>query len=226
MKAYFSINSTIYTSDIDKVMTTLNKMSKGSGVSFSEMWYDKMADTSIANSEKTFNKFASNFKSTFFPYDTKATARFEFTKLSQKLFKCPDGIMDYGFQKYITDFQNLASKAGISDDVTLIDQFSLGLDQQLATMILSMSSIPTTVTKWIEQAKVFHTQKMHILVLKGGRLPSTIHSPQTTHNPNAVDIDAISLSKLTPMERVRCIKEGLCFRCRKKGHSANKCNNT
>ena len=226
MKAYFSINSTIYTSDIDKVMTTLNKMSKGSGVSFSEMWYDKMADTSIANSEKTFNKFASNFKSTFFPYDTKATARFEFTKLSQKLFKCPDGIMDYGFQKYITDFQNLASKAGISDDVTLIDQFSLGLDQQLATMILSMSSIPTTVTKWIEQAKVFHTQKMHILVLKGGRLPSTIHSPQTTHNPNAMDIDAISLSKLTPMERVRCIKEGLCFRCRKKGHSANKCNNT
>ena len=85
--------------------------------------------------------------------------------------------MDDGFQKYITDFQNLASKAGISDDVTLIDQFSLGLDQQLATMILSMSSIPTTVAKWIEQAKVFHAQKMRILALKGGRLPSTIHSP-------------------------------------------------
>ena len=41
-----------------------------------------------------------------------------------------------------------------------------------------------------------------------------------------MDIDAISLSKLTPMERARCIKEGLCFRCRKKGHSTNKCNNT
>ena len=37
MKAYFSINSMIYTSDTDKVMTTLNKMSKGQGVSFSEM---------------------------------------------------------------------------------------------------------------------------------------------------------------------------------------------
>ena len=57
MKAYFSINSTIYTSDTDKVMTTLNKMSKGQGVSFSEMWYDRRADTSIANSEKTFDKF-------------------------------------------------------------------------------------------------------------------------------------------------------------------------
>ena len=41
-----------------------------------------------------------------------------------------------------------------------------------------------------------------------------------------MDIDAISLSKLTPTERARCIKEGLCFCCRKKGHSANKCSNT
>ena len=206
-------------------MTTLNKMSKGRGVSFSEMWYDRMTDTSVANSEKTFDKFVSNFESTFFPYDTKATAHFELTKLAQRKFKRPDGVMDDGFQKFITDLKNLASNAGISDDVTLIDQFSLGLDQQLATMILSMSSIPTTIAKWIKQAKVFHAQKMRILALKGGRLPPTVHSPRTTHDPNAMDIGAISPSKLTPTERARCIKEGLCFHCRKKGHSANKCNN-
>ena len=82
MKAYFSMNSSIYTSNTNKVMTTLNKMSKGRGVSFSEMWYDRMADTSIASTEKTFNKLASNFESTFFPYDTKATACFELTKLA------------------------------------------------------------------------------------------------------------------------------------------------
>ena len=121
MKVYFFINSSIYTSDTDKVMTTLNKMSKGHGVSFSEMWHDRMADTSVANTEKTFDKFALNFESTFFPYNTKATARFELTKLAQKSFKRPDGIVDDGFQKYITNFQNLASKAGISDDITLID---------------------------------------------------------------------------------------------------------
>ena len=198
-------------------MTTLNKMSKGRGVSFSEMWYDRMTDTSVANSEKTFDKFVSNFESTFFPYDTKATAHFGLTKLAQRKFKCPDSVMDDGFQKFITDLKNLASKADISDDVTLIDQFSLGLDQQLATMILSMSSIPTTIAKWIERAKVFHAQKMQILALKGGRLPPIVYSPRTTHDPNAMDIDAISLSKLTPTERARCIKEGLCFHCRKKG---------
>ena len=156
MKAYFSINSSIYTSNNNKVIITLNKMSKGCGVSFSEMWYDKMADISIANTDKTFDKFTSNFESTFFPYDTKVTAQFELTKLSQKLFKCPDKVMDDGFQKYITNFQNLVSKAGITDDITLIDQFSLGLNQQLSTMILSMSPIPTTIASWIEKAKVFH----------------------------------------------------------------------
>ena len=79
--------------------------------------------------------------------------------------------------------------------------------------------------KWIEQAKVFHTQKMRILALKRGWIPSTIHSPQTTHDPNAMDINAISLSKLTPAEKARCIQEEPCFHCRKKGHNANKCNN-
>ena len=106
-----------------------NKMSKGRGIPFSEMWYDKMANTAVAATKKTFNKFVENFNSTFFPFNTKATARFNLTKLSQKSFKSPDGIMDDGFQKYITDFQNLSARVGITDKVTLIDQFSLGLDQ-------------------------------------------------------------------------------------------------
>ena len=119
-----------------------------------------MADTSIASARKTFDKFTLNFESMFFPYDTKATTWFELTNLTQKSFKHPDGIINDRFQKYITNFQNLASKAGIIENITLIDQFSLGLDQQLATMLLSMSLIATTIAKCIEQAKIFHAQKM------------------------------------------------------------------
>ena len=140
------------------------------------MWYDKLASTTISPTKKTFEKFVENFNTTFFPFDTKATARFELTKLAQKSFKHSDGITDDGFQKYITDFQNLSARAGITDEVTLIDQFSLGLDQQLATMILSMATVPTTVAAWLEQAKTFHAQKMCILALKGGRLPFSLYS--------------------------------------------------
>jgi hypothetical protein len=127
-----------------------------------------MANPNIAPSEKTFAKFQENFESTFFPFDTQATSRYELTKLVQGSFKPPDGIHDDGFQKYITDFQNLTSKAQISNERTLCDQFSARLDNQITTMILSMSSPPTTITKWVEQAKTFHTQKIRILALKRG----------------------------------------------------------
>jgi hypothetical protein len=124
-----------------------------------------MANPNITSSEKTFAKFQENFESTFFPFDT-ATSRSELTKLVQDPFKCPDGIHDDGFQKYITDFQNLASKAQISNERTLCDQFSVGLDNQITIIILAMSLPPTTITKWVEQAKMFLAQKMHILALK------------------------------------------------------------
>ena len=38
-----------------------------------------------------------------------------------------------------------------------------------------------------------------------------------------MDIDAVSLFKLTPVERAKCMKEGRCFRCRKPGHNARNC---
>ena len=38
-----------------------------------------------------------------------------------------------------------------------------------------------------------------------------------------MDVNAITISKLTPAERARCFREGLCLRCRKKGHNVNNC---
>ena len=38
-----------------------------------------------------------------------------------------------------------------------------------------------------------------------------------------MDIDNISLSKLTPIKCAKCIREGRCFYCRKTGHNATTC---
>ena len=165
MKAYFSLNSTLHSSDAAKIMTTLNKMSGGRGAPYTETWYDKMADTSIANSEKTFKKFTQDFETTFNPFDTKVTAHNKLLSLRQMPFKEKNGATNDGFQQYITDFQNLSMKAGIKEEFSLISQFSLGLDQKIANMILSMSTVPTTIKRWIDQSKIFHTQKMCILAL-------------------------------------------------------------
>ena len=115
-------------------------------------------------------------------------------------------------------------KAGTKDEFNLISQFSLRLDQKLSEMILSMSSVPTTIKGWINQSKVFHTQLVCIRDLHKGRTPSHDYTPSCSHHdPNAMDIDTISLSKLTPVERAKCMKEGRCFRCRKPRHNARNC---
>jgi hypothetical protein len=41
-----------------------------------------------------------------------------------------------------------------------------------------------------------------------------------------MDVDTVTLSKLTPTERAKCIKEGRCFRCRKAGHNTTNCNSS
>ena len=40
MKAYFTLNATLYSSDAAKIMTTLNKMSGGRGAPYAETWYE------------------------------------------------------------------------------------------------------------------------------------------------------------------------------------------
>ena len=92
MRAYFTINSKLYSTDKIKIMTTLNKMSKGRGIDFSEMWYDRMSNATIDTKEKTFNKFAKNFETTFYPFDIKATAHSNLAKLAQKTFREEDDI--------------------------------------------------------------------------------------------------------------------------------------
>ena len=81
MKAYFTLNFTLYSSNEDKVTTTLNKMSEGQGANFAKMWYGKLANPSIPAADKTFDKFAKNFETTFYPFNTRATTHLELSKL-------------------------------------------------------------------------------------------------------------------------------------------------
>ena len=80
----------------------------------------------------------------------------------------------------------------------------------MSRKILSMATISTTINKWIELAKTFHVQKMYILALKGGKIPFFSHSTfiHSTPDLNAMDVDAITLSKTTHTKRAKYIQEG------------------
>ena len=91
-----------------------------------------------------------------------------------------------------------------------------------------MQDPPDSLEGWIAKAKTFHNQKLRIDELRKGTRYSnfrTQSSPSSRANPdpNAMEVDAVRLKKLSPQERAKCMKEGRCFRCRKTGHDARNC---
>ena len=138
MNTYFSINPKIYSSDELKIALILSKMDTGKGVVFSEKWYDKMANPATKAEDKTLAEFTKDYNLNFNPFDTKIKARRDLSKLMQKPGKDEDGTPNDGFQEYVNEFKNLATKAQFKDKLTAVTQFSAGLDQQL-----SIHGIPT-----------------------------------------------------------------------------------
>ena len=74
MNAYFSINPAIYKNDEIKITLILSKMGTGKGVTFSETWYDKMANATVKTKEKTLAKFMDDYDKNFCPFDVKERA--------------------------------------------------------------------------------------------------------------------------------------------------------
>ena len=141
LQAYFEINSSVY-NDKAKLLTALNKISKGRGKPFSEGWFYKLNNATISDSEKTWDKMVASFKMTFYPFDIQNKARRTMNHLVQNLRDHEEG-----FQKYIADFQLAAAQTEIKDEETLIEVFATRLDPSLGQMVLSVKDIPTMLNE-------------------------------------------------------------------------------
>ena len=143
LQAYFEMNSSVYNNKA-KLLTALNKMSKGREKPFLEGWFYKLNDAIIPDSEKTWNKMVASFKTTFYLFDIQNKARRTMNHLVQNLRDHEEG-----FQKYVVDFQLATAQTGIKDEETLIEAFAAGLDPSLGQMVLSVKDIPTILNEWI-----------------------------------------------------------------------------
>ena len=74
LQAYFKMNFSVY-NDKAKLLTALNKMSKGRGKPFLEGWFYKLNDATILDNEETWDKMVASFKTTFYPFDIQNKAR-------------------------------------------------------------------------------------------------------------------------------------------------------
>eukprot|EP00914_Ancora_sagittata_P029696 GHVO01058862.1.p1 GENE.GHVO01058862.1~~GHVO01058862.1.p1 ORF type:complete len:260 (-),score=20.80 GHVO01058862.1:223-1002(-) len=129
---------------------------------------------------------------------------------------------------FIADFQRLAAEAEVTDEVILTILFQKGVKQAITKPIFLSGTLPESLVDWMARVRQTDTH-WHLF--------RTIHKTDVaTHllskgnknvkDPNAMDVDhskGKTIRKLTPAERDKCAREGLCFRCRQAGHLANKC---
>jgi hypothetical protein len=138
-----------------------------------------------------------------------------------------------GFNTYLTEFQNARADAELDNDRVLINYFDQGLNLGLAQSISHLETIPATIDSYIEKAAILHSNHWNLQDRrKYGPATFTTTAPRTTTprtDPNAMDTSRAAtetrtrVAKLTPEERDRCMKQGLCLMCRRKGHMAREC---
>ena len=173
----------------------------------------------------TWANFLKRFNDSFILKNTReqAIAWLTTTKVNDKI----------DILNYISKFKNDAALSGITDQNVLINFFSRGIPTQLMRRIYSMDIVPTTMEKWYQQTLHFKQVWERTNEIAKGRNNPFIpfqdnrnnNHTQKKQDPNAMDVDAIHIEKLTPEERQRCFENNLCFKCHKPGHRSNQCRN-
>ena len=114
MKAYFTINREIYQNDGIKILVLLNKMSKGRGITFTEGWYNKLANALIPESQKTHKKLCDSFKETFVLKDLK-------DQVQQMVYSLSMDQFNGDFDEYATTFRLAQGCCRVDNNSILVD---------------------------------------------------------------------------------------------------------
>ena len=220
---YLLMNKDVYDHDDKKRAFTLSFMKEGSA----RLWALTETETTFTNNPpgfRTWTDFLKRFSNSFIVKNTKeqAIAWLSTTKVNDKL----------NLLEYISKFKNNAALSGITDQNVLINFFSRGIPTQLMKRVYSMDTIPNTIEKWYLQTLHFkHVWEKTNEIAKGWTNPflpfqdnwNNNNHTQKKGDPNAMDVDAICIEKLTPKECQRCFDNNLCFKCRKPRHRSSQC---
>lgn len=176
---------------------------KGAARDFAELCFAQYKATGIWDS---YTKFVEKFKSQFITTDEAGTALQNLTRLHMKDFRNAD--------EYASRFRILASQAEIYDDAMLGYHFTQGLTNELKDYLVD-KGIPKDFDELVKsiQGRYARGELMKSLA---SRAPPAV----TRHDPDVMDIDAINLS---PNERDRRSRLGLCFTCGVKGYLTAQC---
>ena len=189
--------------------------------------------------EVLWTTFATGFTDVWKDSGKEANAYDQLMKLEMK---------DYEADTYITTFERLAKDAEWEPDAKgTIARFKAGIKEHLHRRILNRDTRPKTMADWKKALRdeVERMREVRNAGFTSSRFPqgrptqglfqATRQPPSRSSTSGVVpmDVDATTIKawipggppfkKLTEEERVLCMKEGRCLRCRKQGHMARQC---
>ncbi|GBE77937.1 hypothetical protein SCP_0108190 [Sparassis crispa] len=200
-KNYMAGNSHVYQEDNQKIAFVLSHMQGGTAGSWAQSFIEMELTNDDFLSYGSWRDFIASVNKAFGDENIEETARTLLRNIKQ-------GTQDAGNIEY----------------------FKWGLNDPLRQRIYGMESMPKTLDKWYEYASRFDNQWRSAQIFKRGATTTTrgkgrsVHCPYysaSAKDPNAMDVDRVNISRLSPDERQKRMKEGLCFLCGKKGHIAN-----
>ena len=101
-------------------------------------------------------------------------------------------------------FKTLLQRPRLRMNFTASTPFSTGLDQQITTIILSMTTQPDDIEGWIDKVKLFSHKQTRIDDLNAGNCFSSFHSnPSSSFQPaqDPMNVDSIMLKKMLQMQK-------------------------
>ena len=157
---------------------------------------------------ESYVDFVKNFKAQFITTDEEGTALQALLQLHMKNFANVDA--------YVSKFRVLAKQAKISENALLKHHFIQGLSSGLKEWLIA-NGIPTEFNDLVKGVQERYARGELMRTILSRAAPTTRHEER---DPNAMDIDAINIS---PNERDRRRRLGLCFTCGQKGHLTAQC---
>jgi len=212
VKAYFTINAVVYSTDEKKVVTALAYMTEGTAASWSDTFYQVCEGRTAKYG--TWPDFEKEFWEMFIPANASIVVLNKIQKLKQ---------LGKSLMSYIAEFRSLIVVANVKESHVLIHMFNLGLNDDLLRAIHLMGEIPTDFDKYITAVTKIDSNincgKTTITLTNTNRYRHYRPQPKSQKKDN----DVMDIDHLDEEECTDCMAKGLCFMCKKRGHCANHC---
>ena len=125
--------------------------------------------------------------------------------------------------KYVNRFRELVVELPDESEEQQVYQFLKGLKADIQRVVRPMK--PTTVERAMDLAD--EAQRANDQADYGGFLSrqsadASVETPAAAEGDNATPMQ-LGAVNMTPGDKERCFREGLCFKCKKPGHAARGC---